>query len=386
MTQDSHTEITKTSWISRLGGAFKGMIVGLIFFLISFPLLFNNEGRAVKTHKTLQDGLARVSTVTSEQVDSRFEGRLVHMNGKVVTNDRLTDLEFGVTTNAIKLKRIVSMYQWHEQSQSSTKKKVGGGTETETTYSYRKDWSNRLIKSENFKMPGGHRNPHTMPYQSTTYKAEQAEVGAFRLTPSLIDKMSNYTPLRVSSVNFRSWHSGKRVRIHNGAYYIGTNPDAPEIGDLRISFEEVKPGFVSIVAKQVNNSFAPYKSKTGKYIEMLRTGVTSSDVMFDAAEQSNKVTTWLLRLAGFFLMFVGLRIIIKPLSVFADVLPILGNIVGAGTGIISFLIALVLSVLTIGLAWFFYRPLYGLLLVVLAVILIFLISKKLKKAQAVSST
>ena len=65
MSKNSNIEVTKTSWMSRLGGSFKKIIFGLIFFLISFPLLFRNEGRAVKTYKTLQDGLAKVSTVIS---------------------------------------------------------------------------------------------------------------------------------------------------------------------------------------------------------------------------------------------------------------------------------------------------------------------------------
>ena len=129
MSKDSYNEVTKTSWISRLGGAFKGIVMGLIFFLIAFPLLFLNEGRAVKTYKTLKEGLAKVSSVTSEKIDPHFDGRLVHMTGKAVTNDRLTDPEFAITVNAIKLKRNVNMYQWQENAQSETKKKIGGGNE-----------------------------------------------------------------------------------------------------------------------------------------------------------------------------------------------------------------------------------------------------------------
>ena len=56
MSNDSFTEVTHQSWGSRLGGAFKGIVFGIILFIVSFPLLFWNEGRAVKRHKTLEEG------------------------------------------------------------------------------------------------------------------------------------------------------------------------------------------------------------------------------------------------------------------------------------------------------------------------------------------
>ena len=43
------TTATQTqSWISRLGGSFKNVIFGIILFVVAFPVLFNNEGRAVR--------------------------------------------------------------------------------------------------------------------------------------------------------------------------------------------------------------------------------------------------------------------------------------------------------------------------------------------------
>jgi len=39
--------------------------------------------------------------------------------------------------------------------------------------------------------------------------------------------------------------------------------------------------------------------------------------------------------------------ILGPLSVMADVLPILGNIVGFGTGIVSFILSFTISLITI---------------------------------------
>ena len=49
MSDDRFTEVTQQSWFSRITGAVKGILVGLVLFVVSFPLLFWNEGRAVQT-------------------------------------------------------------------------------------------------------------------------------------------------------------------------------------------------------------------------------------------------------------------------------------------------------------------------------------------------
>jgi hypothetical protein len=88
--------------------------------------------------------------------------------------------------------------------------------------------------------------------------------------------------------------------------------------------------------------------------------------MFQSAMRSNTILTWVLRLVGFLVMMIGLNMVLKPLSVVADVIPFVGNIVGAGTGLIAFLVAAVVSLLTIAVAWLFYRPLLG--IAILAVV------------------
>ncbi|MCI5166345.1 MAG: hypothetical protein D3903_09665, partial [Candidatus Electrothrix sp. GM3_4] len=96
----------------------------------------------------------------------------------------------------------------------------------------------------------------------------------------------------------------------------------------------------------------------------------------------NTILTWALRAAGFILMMIGLSMIFKVFSVLADVLPFLGSIVEAGTGFIAFLLSAVLSLITIAVAWIVFRPLLGIILLVIAVGLIVLIGGKLKAGKA----
>src|SRR4051812_752026 len=50
------TEHSSQSWGSRLLESIKSVLIGLVLFVVAFPLLFWNEGRAVHTAKCLAEG------------------------------------------------------------------------------------------------------------------------------------------------------------------------------------------------------------------------------------------------------------------------------------------------------------------------------------------
>jgi hypothetical protein len=387
MSEDSFTEITNESWIGRIGGAIKGVLVGFALFIVAFPVLFWNEGRAVKRYKTLNEGAGSVISLPEARVLPENEGKLIHVTGKAVTEEIVTDSEFGVAVTAIKLKRKVEMYQWKENKKRKTKKKIGGGKQTVTTYSYSKSWSSSLIDSSNFKKPDGHENPGSMPYHSTDFVAEEVTVGEFELPPSLIAKINKSAVLPVADL--ANIDHIPNADFHGGGIYVGDNPASPQIGDARITYHIIVASDVSIVSRQIEQSFEPYRAEAGGTINMLQPGLVGADNMFQQAHRSNAMWTWIFRAGGFIAMLIGVAMILRPLSVVADVIPFIGNIVGAGTGILSFLIAAPLSFSTIAIAWLRYRPVIGIAaLVLIAVIagLIFVLLKRSKTKKKSSQT
>jgi len=70
---------------------------------------------------------------------------------------------------------------------------------------------------------------------------------------------------------------------------------------------------------------------------------------------------------------------LKTFSVIADVLPITGDIVEAGTTFISFLIAIILTALIIAFAWLLFRPLIGGGLIVASLAVIWIVKGRIKK-------
>lgn len=94
-------------------------------------------------------------------------------------------------------------------------------------------------------------------------------------------------------------------------------------------------------------------------------------------------SVWLLRLLGFILMWLGLAMLLGPVSVLLDILPIAGTISRSFIGIATFLIALAFSIVTIIISMIVHSLLaliIAIIVVVVAAILIMKLSKK--KPQA----
>lgn len=72
-------------------------------------------------------------------------------------------------------------------------------------------------------------------------------------------------------------------------------------------------------------------------------------------------------------MWVGLMLILGPISMLLAFIPVLKNITGFIAGLFAFLVALILTLLTIAVAWLFYRPLLSLLLIAVIAVAVVLI-------------
>jgi hypothetical protein len=366
---DSYTEITSRSWGGRIMDSIKGLLLGGLMVLVAFPTLWWNEGRAVKTARSLEEGAGIVVSVAADAVVPGNDGKLVHVSGLAQTEERLQDPVFGIGANAIKLDRQVWAYQWQEHTRSETRNKLGGGTETVTTYEYRKEWVDRPVSSNGFHHPEGHRNPGTMTYRDQLLSAQRVTVGAFRLSPGLVAQINKFAPLPVTEQDLARLPVDLRQKAHlwEGGYYLGRDPQTPEIGDSKVTFRVVNPTEVSAVARQGGRSLEPYATQAGRTLEMLSLGSVSAPVMFQQALSNNAVMTWVLRLVGFLVMFIGLFVLFRPLAVVADVLPFLGDMLRMGLGLFAGVIALSLSLVTIALAWLTYRPLISIPLLLVGV-------------------
>lgn len=380
---DKYTEVTSTSWFGRMGKAFTGVLFGLLCIVAGIVLLFWNEGRTVEQRKALNEGAASVRGISPDTVDPANQGALVHLTGMATTDEILTDPDFGIQVQAVRLRRDVEMYQWKESSESRTEKKLGGGEETVTTYTYSKTWSSSRIDSSSFKKPEGHENPADMPLREESYTAADVRLGAFTLPQSLVNSMGGWQPLRVEDPQPRlPDYLTRNLQRTTDGFYIGESPGSPRIGDLRVSFQVVLPAVVSLYAQQVGDSFGPFPTKAGASLLRLDMGAHSAAEMFAQAHSENTALMWILRLVGLVLLVAGFAMVLKPISVVLDVIPMLGNVASMGIFLVSLLLGASIGLLVIAVAWLFYRPLLGVGLIVASVALLF----GLRKLRAKAST
>jgi hypothetical protein len=375
-------EVTRRGFGGRSKDSIGGALFGFVLVAVGTVALFLNEGRAVKRYKDLKEGAGAVVTVEAGRVDPSMDGRLVHLSGETKTEAPLVDPDFGVSVDAVRLVRSVEMYQWVEVVKTETKNKVGGGTEETKTYTYERRWLDQPVDSSQFKVSGEHRNPSEMKYRSATITAPRVGLEAFVLSPSLVGKIGGGKPLSIESLEGAPEEVLASSKLAEGSVYFGANPSSPAVGDLRVRFSMVPTGPVSVVAAQSGSTFVPYTAKTGGTVELLELGIVSAADMFKMAQDRNKALTWLFRVGGFFLLGIAFSMILRPISVFASILPFLGRLVGVGTTFLGFLLAGILWTVTVAIAWIFYRPVLGVALLVVTVSLLAVVIRSARRPKA----
>ena len=396
----AYQTVTKNSYGSRVKKSAGGVGTGFLMLIAGIVLLFWNEGRTVKTTRTIKevDKLAvEMQDITT--VNPEFEGKVIHAIGDATTDDILTDSYFGISRNAVKLQARPEFYQYVEQKHEEHKDKVGGGEEVITTYTYEKQWVYSPQNSSSFADPD-YQNANNRPIiypdmDSESLQAQNVAFGAYRLPASLIGQMSNSQAFEVTLSDEKAAEinaaakklyndpTNDYVSVSNNVIYLGRNASTPEIGDMRITFTEVLPGEVSIISKVVGDTFEAYHSeKNDKDFNVLTEGSHSKTEMIATAKSQNKMLAWALRFLGILLLYMGFKSIFGILDTLAKVLPFLSSIVGLGTGLVSGVLALALGLIIIAIAWIWYRPLLGILLLAFVVAMIWFFTKKGKEKKA----
>ncbi|KAF5891607.1 transmembrane protein 43, partial [Clarias magur] len=318
--RDRHTRVhTRSSpgFLERLGETMGGMLVGVAVFFLSFYVLFTNEGRAVRTASSLDEGLAQVVTLHPDvYVDPQNNRRLVHLSASLRTPQPLYDPNYRVSVQTVKLRRNVEMYQWVEYHESRDYTE-NGETKTETTYTYNTEWKSEIINSRNFDKEIGHVNPSAMAVESVTVVAPDVWVGRFSLSKGLIDRINNFQTLSLSALSV----TDPFLTVYEDYFYHTANPRRPEVGDVRVSFSYAglsgEGSFlgpaqkVSVVAMQMHEQLMPFKTKSGDTLEILYLEELTAEEVFAREHQYNMMMTWGLRLGGWLLMFIGINLTMR---------------------------------------------------------------------------
>ena len=417
--------VENQSWVQRLGSSFKGVLVGLALFIAGFPILFWNEGRAVDTAKRLKEGAGAVVDVPADKVDAANEGKLVHVTGKADTKDVLSDEAFGVSATALRLMRTVEIYQTVEHAETKREKR-GDKTIEKTTYTYSNEWCDKPVDSSQYHDASKRaaNPPAAMPYSDVDKVAPNVTLGAFKLSDAHVKRIGGKVQFQFPA-DFKVPATLPGGQFQNGVFYVPfsgasasvTTPAAgtassgspllaaaqavtavvtnavsaavgrsvavsPVPGDVRVMFSVVMPHDVTVVEQQTNGTLAPWAASDGETLSFVRDGIVPAAKIFADARSSNSTITWLLRLVGLLVMYFGLKKVLGPLDTLVDAIPILNGIVAMGTSLAAGLVAGACALLTIGVAWVFYRPWLGIPLIAVGVGVLVMVFMKKRNATA----
>ncbi|HOO77707.1 MAG TPA: TMEM43 family protein [bacterium] len=378
---DQFTEVTRTGYGSNIVASFKGMAFGVLLFLASFVVLWISEGR------TNWGSVARESVPTDAgSPPSAGEGTFISISGPLTTEALTGDPEFLRPGPYVSLQRVVEMYAWKEESQSRTEKKIGGGSETTTTYTYSREWTENPADSSDFKHPEGHFNP-APAVESRSFLAPSAKIGAYDIVPgeivlpggsslSLGDELlvprpetaavawtvseeSATPPVSPSPAAVPSPSpalSGQGPRFDGRYVYLGTGSgSAPRVGDLRVSFLALPSGTgVTAFGAVRGTGIGPwYRNGEERFFRALAGDRVQA---LSQLTTEYRVTTWILRAVGFLCMWIGLCMVVAPISAILDVLPFLGGLTRGVLSLVLLLVSLVLSFLVVIVAKIFHNP------------------------------
>lgn len=348
---------TKTNTTKKSSG---GILGGLIILVIGIGLLWYNEGRTVKNQSGINEALKNVIEVKSDNIDSKNNGKLIATTGKIdlSSTQELSDSTFGVKVKAVKLERNVEVYQWNESCETDDNDKE--------TCTYQKEWSDELIDSSEFKK-SGYDNPKSLEYQTQIYTAPNIYVGAFELPERLISSLSYDKKINNEQLKdlYHDTVAGYKL---DGDYIVNTiNSEDPQIGDTRISYRYASDGEVSLIGVQDDNTLKAYTAKKGKTIFEIRRGSYTAREILDKMTSTNKTMKWVFRFIGIFLIISSIGTIFTPLQNLTKKVPVLSNLVNLSASLISTVLGLAISLIVIAIAWFRFRPVLSIILIVVSV-------------------
>ena len=373
---NSDKEAGKKMKAGNKGQFLKAVFIAFLVAVTGSIIIFINDSAVLNKKLTLSLSAAYVTPIDPDKVENENNGRLVYITGKVYSPELLNDDDFGITVDAIHLKRIVEIYQW-DQKITEKKEKLENGKEVDKkVYEYKKIWKNSLISSEHFNDPVNHHNPKKVNYTSKWIIAGVVKVGVFSLDDVFVNKIPKEEQLTLDKIVPKQ--DSSNVTLKNNQIYIGKGtPGSPEIGDIRIYYNIVRPQEVSIIGKQKNNKIVTFEISGKRKINLIEPGIVSSDKMFKIEIESGMIKNWLVRIAGFILLLIGFAMLYSSMNKrFSNL-----KIFNIGNFKFSFLLSLIILSVIISMVWILYVTITGIVFISVAVLSVILLFTAKPKSQ-----
>jgi len=275
----------------------------------------------------------------------------------------------------------------HETS-TTTKDKVGGGTTTvkHKSYFYNTEWRDYPVNSGLFKKKGepsfaqncGRENPPwpTDVPTSTELYAPFVDVGkTWKLEGDWVHMIPLATPVPLNATVVGWTSSAYEYQTFSS---VGGN----NIGSMKVQFFTnywgTPPTLTILGSANSDGVFQDWVASdswmcSGHSLKRVEQGQMTSDALFENMRNENTMLTWVCRLGFFVLFWAAFNCMFGPLEVAADCIPCIGPYLGDSisciTCCVSCLPAFACTVGIIGFMYVFLRPMIGIPLMLVFVVI-----------------
>ena len=354
------TETTRVGFGARIKNAIKGIGLGIAFIGISVSGIFWNEGNSVRTARALTEGAGAVVPLKDLTPQAENEGALVHINGDLALDGVLQDGALGIEggPQTVRLERKVEQFAWIEEKRTRSENNTGGSQDRTTEYTYRMNWTDSPKSGAEFRISEGHMNP-PMPIRSDVLYHDEGRIGGFVVTEG-VGNLGGSEPVILTADQAQTIAAalglGRNVRLTAGVVQTSEAIEAPQLGDLRISYFASDIAAASVVGVQHEGTLIPYVAENGRNVFLIEEGLKPASAMFETAQDANRFQTWALRALLIVVMFLGFKALLSILDVVASFIPFLGWLTSSVTSLVSLALTFVVGGGSIAIAWVSVRP------------------------------
>jgi hypothetical protein len=196
---------------------------------------------------TTADAAATSQVLSADRIDPANEGREISVEGSIRVLEPARDPQFGISADAVVLRRKVEMLQWREKCAASA-------------CDYALEWSGKPVDSHTFRDQAGHANTVPFPFASEDFHSAEVRLGAFRVDAGKALREADPGVAFPVHTTQLPPNLAASFRDRDGMLYAGADADHPAAGDLRVSYRIVAAGKVLIAGIQQGEYLKPRPS------------------------------------------------------------------------------------------------------------------------------
>jgi hypothetical protein len=225
----------------------RGLLViaaGAVLLMLGIVLAVCTEhGLAAYQAALRQHGGAVLDLGSDAEPRPDLQGKVVRISGTPRVVESPYDADFNQQDATPVLTRQVQMFQWREL-------RLGGSV------TYELDWADTPQDSSRFAQSASHANPGPFPIAGKRFDAGRVELDGYKLDTALVHALPGSEPV---APNIKSLPSNLAASfsLHDGALVTSATPDAPRLGDLRVSWSAVPLQEVTVIAKVDGDRLVP---------------------------------------------------------------------------------------------------------------------------------